>query len=75
MILNDEYVAWYYAEGGAPNTTGETKALKTEFLNWLNEERAKVWSEGYAAGQDSIYTSTNEWPNPDIRNPYRKVEE
>ncbi len=41
-----------------------------DFDRWLRARDAQKWAEGYAAGQDSIYTSVHEWPNPDITNPY-----
>lgn len=36
----------------------------------LAERDARIWGEGYAAGQDSVYTSPNEFPTP-TPNPYR----
>lgn len=45
-----------------------------EFDRWLAEytrqQREEAWAQGYADGQDSIYTAVDEWPNPDITNPY-----
>ena len=41
------------------------------FDRMIAEVRAEAWAEGYAAGQDSIYTATDEWPNPACVNPYR----
>lgn len=75
-FISAAFVSWHTepSDDGSYIPMTEQEAQET-FDRWLNEERAKAWSEGYADGQDSIYTSTNEWPNPDIRNPYRKVEE
>lgn len=56
-----------YAADGEP---GNYLKRAIEFDQWLNKERARVWGIGYGAGQDSIYTATDEWPNPGIRNPY-----
>lgn len=46
-----------------------------EFDRWLAEytrqQREEAWAQGYADGQDSVYTAVDGWPNPDIKNPYR----
>lgn len=74
--LDIKYVAWHYAQGHGPNNTAiEHDVLALEFQQWLAEytrqQREEVWGQGYADGQDSIYTAVDEWPNPDIKNPYR----
>lgn len=47
-------------------------ARMEEFDRWLNLVKAEAWSEGYAGGQDSVYTGHNEFVNESIKNPYRQ---
>lgn len=42
-----------------------------EFDRWLASVKAEAWAEGYSSGQDSVYTSSDEWPAA-TANPYRE---
>lgn len=66
--MTDKGPTWYaeidfYEDGSYRQTNGSS------FNHWLRKVKAEAWSKGYAGGQDSVYTSENEFP-ADIKNPY-----
>lgn len=66
QIIHENFNKCRGRNGVPPSALAEV----IESSDWLRKVKADAWSEGYAGGQDSIYTATSEWPTPDIRNPY-----